>query len=121
VGTIERFEDMSVWKESRAIVRQIYSISKYDKIIKDFGFKEQFQRAAVSIMSNIAEGFERKSNKEFSQFLFVAKGSAGEVRSLSYVAKDIGYIDEKTFLSLQERLIKLSKQLSAFIKYLRSN
>jgi four helix bundle protein len=80
----------------------------------------QVTRASVSIMSNIAEGFERKSNNEFVQFLFVAKGSAGELRSQLYVAFDLKYIDEKKFNELLQKTEEISKSLSGFIKYLRT-
>jgi four helix bundle protein len=85
---------------------------------KDWGLKDQIQRAAVSIMSNIAEGFERKSDKEFCQFLYIAKASAGELRSLLYVAFDIGYIDQKTFDVFVITAQNLSGKIGNFIKYL---
>ena len=99
-------------------MKHVYQITQKDKISKDYGFRDQIQRASVSIMSNIAEGFERGSNKEFIQFLFIAKASAGEVRSLSYVALDLDYIDNRTFNILEENTTSISKQISGFIKYL---
>ena len=79
--TIYKFEDMEVWQNARSLTKKIYICSSNGKFSKDFGLRDQIRRASVSIMSNIAEGFERGSNKEFIQFLFIAKGSAGEVRS----------------------------------------
>ena len=90
---IERFEDIEAWKEGRGLVVDVYKLISH---IKDFGFKDQIQRAAVSITSNIAEGFDRGSNKEFIQFLIFARGSASEVKSQAYNALDLGYINSKT-------------------------
>ena len=86
--TIQRFEDMLAWKKSRELTREIY---KAFRDCRDFGFKDQIQRAAVSIMSNIAEGFESGTRLEFLNYLFIAKGSAGEVRAQLYAALDIGF------------------------------
>ena len=82
MATIERFEDIESWKGGRDLVRHVYEANKVESFAHDWGLKDQIQRAAVSIMSNIAEGFERGTNKEFVQFLFIARASAGEVRSL---------------------------------------
>ncbi len=121
MAKIGRFEDMEVWQQARMIVKKIYSITCQGKFSRDFGLREQIQRAAISIMSNIAEGFERGTNKEFIQFLFIAKGSAGEVRSQLYIALDLGYIEEDTFNSLNADLISISSQISGFIQYLKSS
>ena len=91
MAKIERFEKMDVWQQARTIAKNVYVASRQGEFARDFGLRDQIQRAAVSIMSNIAEGFERGTNKEFIQFLFIAKGSAGEVRSQLYVAFDLGY------------------------------
>lgn len=115
---IERFEELEVWQMARELVKDIYDITNENNFQKDFGLKDQIRRSAVSIMANIAEGFERKSNKEFIQFLFIAKGSCGEVRSHIYVASDLGYISNETSESLHNKAIKISKSLSGFIKYL---
>jgi four helix bundle protein len=114
----ERFEDLQVWQAARTLVREIYLCTQSGSFAKDLGLKTQIQRAAVSIMSNIAEGFERSGNKEFSHFLYLAKGSAGEVRSQLYIAFDLGYLDQKTFGFLNDAALSISKQLSGFIKYL---
>ena len=84
--TIKYFEDLEVWQEARQLTRQVYRLTNNSKFSKDFGLSNQIQRAAVSIMSNVAEGFERGGNQEFIQFLYIAKGSCGEVRSQLYVA-----------------------------------
>ena len=111
---IKNFEDLEIWKDARALTRAIYQLTKDPKFSKDFGLRDQIQRAAVSILSNIAEGFERGGNQEFIQFLYVAKGSCGEVRSQLYVAMDQGYVDPK----LVDDLLTSLKRLSIMIKHL---
>jgi four helix bundle protein len=118
MASFERFEDLQVWQVARELVRKIYLCTKSGNFVKDLGLRTQLQRAAVSIMSNIAEGFERAGNKEFAHFLYLAKGSAGEVRSQLYIALDLGYLDQETFTRLNEAALSISKQLSGFIKYL---
>ena len=118
---IERFEDIEAWEKARGIVKNVYTACSQGGFSRDFGLRDQIQRAAVSIMSNIAEGFERGTNKEFIQFLFIAKGSAGEVRSQIYIALDLGYIVQDVFDSLNSDLLSISKQLSGFIQYLKSS
>jgi four helix bundle protein len=94
---IERFEDLIAWQKARKLTREIYEITRQVPFAKDFGLSGQIQRAAVSIMSNISEGFERGSRGEFHQFLSTAKASCAEVRSQLYVALDIGYLDQIKF------------------------
>jgi four helix bundle protein len=94
---IERFEDLIAWQKARHLAKQIYHATQQGAFAKDFGLSGQIQRAAVSIMSNIAEGFERGKRGEFHQFLSIAKASCGEVRSQLYLAFDIGYINQKQF------------------------
>lgn len=112
---IERFEDIIAWQKAKEMIVSIYSLFKDNR---DYGFRDQIQRASVSIMNNIAEGFERKSNAEFRQFLFIAKGSCGEVRSMIYLAKELGYISENKFIHLNQESIEISKTISGFIKTL---
>ncbi len=112
---IERFEDILAWQKTKDLSVMIYRLFEHSK---DFGFKDQIQRAAVSIMNNIAEGFERKGNKEFSYFLYVAKGSCGEVRSMLILAKELGKIAEKDFELVFKSAEEISKMLSGFIKTL---
>lgn len=116
---IQKFEDMKVWQDAREFVNQIYRSTSNEKFKKDFGLRDQIQRAAVSIMSNIAEGYERDSNRELIRFLQISKGSAGEVRSLTYIAKDLGYINDKEFSTHYESSLLIIKQISNFIKYLK--
>lgn len=121
MGKFEKFEDMEVWQQARSITKAIYASSRQGEFARDFGLRDQIQRAAVSIMSNIAEGFEKGTNKEFIQFLFIAKGSAGEVRSQLYVAFDLGYIEKGTLDQLNADLISISRQISGFVKYLQTS
>lgn len=115
------FEDLQVWKDSRVFVHSIYQLTSEGKFNKDFGLRDQIQRAAVSIMNNIAEGFERNNNKEFVKFLGYSKGSAGEIRSMLYVALDLDYISRNDFDKIYSAAINIVTQLSNFIKYLRKN
>jgi len=112
---IERFEDIIAWRKSQELAKDIYT-SLRD--CKDFSFRDQIQRAAVSISNNIAEGYERRSNKELIHFLFIAKGSCGEVRSMLYLANELGYIDKRTSEKFSLSAIEISKMLSGFIKAL---
>lgn len=112
---IEKFEDIIGWQKSKGLTIDVY---RQFRECRDFGFKNQIERAAVSIMNNIAEGFERKSDKEFKHFLFIAKGSCGEVRSMLYLALELGYISENNFEKLYNLSIEISKLLSGFIKTL---
>ncbi len=118
---IYRFEEMEVWQLSRKLVNEIYLLTKKELFAKDFGLASQIQRAGVSILSNIAEGFERKTKKEFIQFLYISKGSSGELRSQLYVALDLKYITQEEFETLNSQINLISKSLSGFIKYLNSS
>lgn len=118
MSKVESFEDLVIWKEARELVGLIY---KTFAISKDYAFKDQIQRAAISIMNNISEGFERSSNADFVRFLFMAKASAGEVRSMNYVALDLGYITEPLSIDLLNRTRKLSGSISNLIKYLKTS
>jgi four helix bundle protein len=121
MANIERFEDIESWKLARELVKRIYQLTKTSLFSKDFGLKDQVQRAAVSIMANIAEGFERGGNKEFIQFLYIAKGSAGEVRSLLYIAGDLEYVPENELTMLHKDLEQVSMKLAGLIRYLQSS
>ncbi len=114
---IERFEDIIAWKKAKELTVNVYSLFSESK---DFGFTNQIQRASVSVMNNIAEGFERKGNKEFSHFLYIAKGFYGEVRSMLYLAKDLNKITEKDFRILFNLSEEISKILSGLIKTLQT-
>jgi four helix bundle protein len=100
LSKIERFEDLIAWQKARELTQAIYQVSRQGALAKDLGLARQIQRAAVSIMSNIAEGFERRGRREFHQSLSTAKASCAEVRSQLYVAFDVGYLGESDFLQL---------------------
>ena len=108
---IRTFEDLIVWQGAIALVKQIYVVTDEGDLRRDFGLKDQIRRAAVSIPTNIAEGFERSSRKEYLQFLNIAKGSAGEVRSLSRVALDVGYLKQSTYDDLRLAALAISRSL----------
>ena len=112
---IEKFEDIIAWQKAKELTLLIY---KTFTINKDFGFRDQIQRASVSIMNNIAEGFERKGDKEFRHFLFIAKGSCGEVRSMLYLALNLKYIAKEEYEKYYNLSVEISKLLSGFIKTL---
>ena len=118
---IIRFEDIEAWQEARKLVKMVYGIiNKKPEFRKDFRLVNQIQDAAVSSMSNIAEGFSRKGNKEFIQFLFISKSSAAEVQSHFYVAIDQGYVNQEDFNRVYDQAEVVSKLDSGFIKYLQS-
>jgi len=117
---ISRFEDLECWQDARKIVNRVYSVCSFDGFRRDFSLIDQIKRAAISIMANIAEGFSRKGNKEFIQFLFIAKSSAAELQSHLYVALDQRYLTESDFNGLYEDLDKVQRKISNFIKYLNS-
>jgi four helix bundle protein len=119
MAKINSFEEINAWKESRDFNKEIYELTNSGSFEKDFDFKRQIRRASVSISSNIAEGFERNTNNEFNHFLYISKASAGEVRSQLYLALDLGYMEEKEFVVLKEKIENISKMLSGFIKYLK--
>jgi len=121
MATITKFEDIDAWQKARDLTREVYAASNTGLFAKDYGLRDQIRRAAVSIMSNIAEGFERGGDKEFGQFIAQAKGSSAEVRAQLYVALDQGYIDKPTFERLAELSIHINRMLAGLMKYLRSS
>ncbi len=121
MARIERFEDMEAWQKALEMTKALYQLTSAGEFGRDFGLRDQIRRAAVSIMSNIAEGFERGGDKEFRQFLALSKGSAGEVRSQLYVALHIGYIDQAQFDRLYGQASVIGRLLGGFIKYLRQS
>ena len=112
---IECFEDLFIWQKAVEYAKEIYLITNKKDLKSDYRLKDQMRRAAVSISTNIAEGFERRSRKEYLNFLNIAKGSAGEMRSLIYVAFQIGYIDEKEHKQLREKSKFLSGSITNHI------
>lgn len=119
--TIQRFEDLEAWKIARELTKDIYGLTRNDRFFRDFGLRDQICRSSVSIMSNVAEGFERDGDKEFVNFLSIAKGSAGETRSLLYVALDQEYITETEFKIVSARAIENSRIISGLSNYLRTS
>ncbi|MBI5774982.1 MAG: four helix bundle protein [Verrucomicrobia bacterium] len=117
----ERFEDLTVWQDARALRKEIYAASGQGNFTRDFDMRGQIRSAALSAMSNIAEGFERGTNKEFSHFLNIAKGSVGEVRSLLYAAIDEGYLTQPQFEKLFAQATTVSRRCSRFITYLQTS
>ncbi|MCK4403963.1 MAG: four helix bundle protein [candidate division Zixibacteria bacterium] len=115
----EKFEDLPVWKLAKDLTVKIYKITKGEKFRRDYGLVDQIRRASISISSNIAEGFERGSKKEFIQFLYIAKGSLGEVRSQLQVCFELGYINKENLNSLLSQSYDLSNQLGAFISSIK--
>ena len=116
-----RFEDLAIFQMARNLCKDIYAITKYGEFHKDTRFVQQIHAAAGSVMDNIAEGFERDGNKEFVNFLYIAKGSCGEVRSQILRASDVGFIDNDTATRLYKNSLGLSKSISAFINSIKSS
>jgi len=115
MAKIERFEDLIAWQKARELTRAVYEATRQGAFAKDYGLSSQIQRAAVSIMSNIAEGFERGGRGEFHQFLSTAKASCAEVRSQLYVALDAGYLNQDTF----DQLIQKAEEVARIVGGLR--
>ena len=109
-----QFEDLTVWQKARSLTKEVYHLTRETPLHSDYGLRSQMQRAAVSIMSNIAEGFDRESRREFHQFLTIAKGSCGELRSQLYVSLDIGYVSQPQF----DQTIELAQEVFRMIKVL---
>jgi len=114
---IEKFEDMSVWQKAKELVIVTYKIFREHK---DFWFRDQIQRASLSVMNNIAEGFERKWNKELTRFLYISKWPCWEVRSMLYIALELGYLNSKEYETMFNMCIEISKMLWWFIKSLKT-
>lgn len=117
----DRFEDIRAWQLSRELTKAVYEITDRPPAAQDYRFRSQITAAAVSIMSNIAEGFERGGNPEFIQFLWIAKGSAGEVRSLLYVAMDRQYITTDVFNELYAQTVEIGRMIMGLIRYLEQS
>ncbi len=121
MATFKCFEEVEAWQRARLLTQEIYKVSNQNELFKDFGLREQLRRASFSIMSNIAEGLERDGTNEFVQFLSIAKGSAGEVKSLLFVALDQNYISKDTFDRLLPLADEISRMIGGLIVYLRQS
>jgi four helix bundle protein len=121
VSKLNSFEELTVWQLSRELAKDIYGLTQRENFYKDYSLKDQINRSCGSVMDNIAEGFERGGNKEFCQFLYIAKGSNGEIRSQLYRAFDRNHLNKVEFESLKARAENISKQLSGFIHYLKNS
>ena len=117
----KRFEDIEVWKQGCQLVCEVYAITQTGEWARDFAFRNQVRRAALSIPSNIAEGFERDSDKAFANMLSIAKGSSGELRTQFYIASRLGYVDPKTMSLMVRKVEQISRKLASLIKCLRKS
>lgn len=120
MATYESFEELEVWKLAMDLCTEIYLITNFDAFSKDFGLKDQIRRSSVSVPSNIAEGYERDSKNQFLYFLSIAKGSCGELKTQLRIARNLNYIDEKTYVNLADKSTITGKQLGGFINYLKA-
>jgi four helix bundle protein len=121
VAGITRFEEIEAWKTSRELTRMIYALTEQGQFAKDFGLKNQIQRAAVSVMSNIAEGFESRTQAQFLEYLGRSKASAGEVRCQLYIALDLKYLTQERFHQVFDLADKSSRQIARFMDYLETH
>lgn len=117
---ISTFEDLKVWQDASDLAVEVYNLCSTGKISRDFGLKDQIQRASISISNNISEGYEYENNNDFIKFLRYAKGSAGEVRSMFNILFKANFINEEVYKHFYDELICLSKQIKGFIKYLKN-
>jgi len=121
MGTFKSFEDMEVWQKAREMVSEIYRLTNKAGFSKDYNLVNQIRKSAVSVASNIAEGAERDGNRELINFLYIAKGSCGEMRCQLYIALDLKYMDQDKFGDLNERTKEISRSLNKLIRYLRES
>lgn len=121
MNKIEKFEDIIAWQKARVLTSEIYRCTRTGPFAKDYGLKDQIQRASVSTMASVAEGFERGGDKEFLQFLSTSKGSCGEVKSHLYVALDQEYLTPASFDQLYGQASEVGRLLSGFMAYLRES
>ena len=110
---ITRFEELLVWQKAKRLCVEVYRVTGKGPFVRDYGLRDQIQRAAVSVMSNIAEGFERYSRTEFKHFLSIARGSASEVRSQLHLARELNYVTEHDFRRLYDSCVEVSRMLAA--------
>ncbi len=120
MGKVERFEDLRFWQSARELVKEIYQLTKTERLARDFGLRDQLQRSAVSIMTNISEGFARYNRKDFMRFLNYAQSSAAELKSLLYIVQDSGWVSANTISNLQNNSEKVKSMILGLINYLKS-
>jgi four helix bundle protein len=120
MSKIEKFEDIKAWQKARVLNIAIYQLTNGDLFTRDFNLKDQIRRSSISVLSNIAEGFERGGKKEFIQFLYIAKASCGELRSQLYIAFDLKYIKEEQLNQSLSLAVEVSMMISGFINYLNT-
>lgn len=120
MATITKFENLPCWELARKLTQRFYSFTMSGHLSKDFSLRDQMRKSVISIMSNIAEGFDRNGNREFIQFCYIAKASAAEFRSQLYAAHDIGYINEMDFLELRSMAEEVSLSIGGLLKYLKN-
>ena len=119
MGTFNCFEEIKAWQKAHNTTLEIYRLTNETNLKSDFGLKDQMRRASISIGSNIAEGFERNSNKQFIYFLNVSKASSAELRSQLLLAKDLNYITENEYINSRTQLLELNKMISGLMNYLK--
>ncbi len=119
MATFKRFEDIHAWQKSRQVTRKIYEVTATDRFARDFGLRDQIQRASISIMANIAEGYGRHTDKDFANFLSIAHASVSEVQSHLYVALDLAYVSEKLFTEVYGLLDEVSRMTLVLARHLR--
>ncbi len=117
----KHFEDLWIWQQARSLVKEIYEDLSKGPGSRDYGFRDQIQKAGISIMNNIAEGFERKSDVEFARFLDIAKGSCGEVRSMYYAAEDLGYVKPDIAVTRRNKAKQIAGGIASLSGHLRAN
>ncbi len=121
LSAAQRFEELECWQLARELTNAVYALTGQGRVSKDYGFVDQMRRAAVSVMNNISEGHERGSNKDFVKFLYIARGSAGEVRNMLYIGLDQGYLEQDAFNRLFDLAERSSKACYGLIRYLSKN
>lgn len=121
MATFRSIEEIEAWQKTRELVKAVYATTGYGSFSKDFGLRDQIRRASISIMSNVAEGFERDGTREFIQFLSIAKGSAGEVKSQLYIAADQGYLTQAEFDALVTLVDETGRTIAGLMAYLKQS
>lgn len=119
MARIQKFENLDAWRKARELSNLVYKVTKFNQFARDYGLCNQIRRASVSVLSNIAEGFERANDKEFIRFLKIAKGSCGEVRAQLYIAFDLGYITIDEFSTMTSKATDVCRMIAGLIKYLQ--